>query len=96
MLRLSWNGLNLKRAYLMATGRSASMPSRLRQLLSGEGSIGPSIRLDAEPPPEIKSFIEKVIQSPLSDIAIPLSAFRWEYSKYKSIIIPKPLKGSLT
>ncbi|KAL0793741.1 hypothetical protein Bca101_065118 [Brassica carinata] len=33
----------------MATGRSASMPSRLRQLLSGEGSIGPSIRLDAEP-----------------------------------------------
>ncbi|KAL0644346.1 hypothetical protein Bca4012_042636 [Brassica carinata] len=25
------------------------MPSRLRQLLSGEGSIGPSIRLDAEP-----------------------------------------------
>ncbi|KAG2277083.1 hypothetical protein Bca52824_059638 [Brassica carinata] len=65
----------------MATGRSASMPSRLRQLLSGEGSIGPSIRLDAEPPPEIKSFIEKVIQSPLSDIAIPLSGFRWEYSK---------------
>ncbi|KAL0693668.1 hypothetical protein Bca4012_060848 [Brassica carinata] len=33
----------------MATRRSASMPSRLRQLLSGEGSIGPSIRLDAEP-----------------------------------------------
>ncbi|CAF2040702.1 unnamed protein product [Brassica napus] len=65
----------------MATGRSASMPSRLRQLLSGEGSIGPSIRLDAEPPPEIKSFIEKVIQSPLSDIAIPLSGFRWVYSK---------------
>ncbi|KAF8079578.1 hypothetical protein N665_1017s0001 [Sinapis alba] len=65
----------------MATGRSASMPSRLRQLLSGEGSIGPSIRLDAEPPPEIKSFIDKVIQSPLSDIALPLSGFRWEYSK---------------
>ncbi|KAF8048266.1 hypothetical protein N665_2583s0001, partial [Sinapis alba] len=65
----------------MATRRSASMPSRLRQLLSGEGSIGPSIRLDAEPPPEIKSFIEKVIQSPLSDIALPLSGFRWEYSK---------------
>ncbi|CAE6231131.1 unnamed protein product [Arabidopsis arenosa] len=65
----------------MAAGRSSSMPSRLRQLLSGEGSIGPSIRLDAEPPPEIKSFIDKVIQSPLSDIAIPLSGFRWEYSK---------------
>ncbi|XP_019090663.1 PREDICTED: E3 ubiquitin-protein ligase UPL1-like [Camelina sativa] len=65
----------------MAAGRSSSMPSRLRQLLSGEGSIGPSIRLDAEPPPDIKSFIDKVIQSPLSDIAIPLSGFRWEYSK---------------
>ncbi|XP_010520834.1 PREDICTED: E3 ubiquitin-protein ligase UPL2-like [Tarenaya hassleriana] len=64
----------------MATGRS-SMPSRLRQLLSGEGSIGPSIRLDAEPPPDIKAFIDKVIQSPLQDIAIPLSGFRWEYSK---------------
>uniref|UniRef100_M4EGD8 Uncharacterized protein n=1 Tax=Brassica campestris TaxID=3711 RepID=M4EGD8_BRACM len=69
----------------MATGRSASMPSRLRQLLSGEGSIGPSIRLDAEPPPEIKSFIEKVIQSPLSDIAIPLSGFRWEYRQLPSL-----------
>ncbi|CAH8320273.1 unnamed protein product [Eruca vesicaria subsp. sativa] len=57
------------------------MPSRLRQLLSGEGSIGPSIRLDTEPPPEIKAFIEKVIQSPLADIALPLSGFRWEYSK---------------
>ncbi|CAH8357182.1 unnamed protein product [Eruca vesicaria subsp. sativa] len=65
----------------MATRRSASMPSRLRQLLSGEGSIGPSIRLDTEPPAEIKSFIDKVIQSPLADIALPLSGFRWEYSK---------------
>nr|VDD29849.1 unnamed protein product [Brassica oleracea] len=56
----------------MATGRSASMPSRLRQLLFRRRVHRPSIRLDAEPPPEIKSFIEKVIQSPLSDIAIPL------------------------
>ena len=37
-------------------------------------------------PPEIKSFIEKVIQSPLSDIAIPLSGFRWEYSKVTILI----------
>lgn len=32
-------------------------------------------------PPEIKAFIDKVIQSPLQDIAIPLSGFRWEFSK---------------
>ncbi|EEF35034.1 E3 ubiquitin protein ligase upl2, putative [Ricinus communis] len=32
-------------------------------------------------PPKIKAFIDKVIQSPLQDIAIPLSGFRWEYSK---------------
>ncbi|KAF2299817.1 hypothetical protein GH714_003604 [Hevea brasiliensis] len=64
----------------MATIRS-SLPSRLRQLLSGESVIGPSIKLDSEPPPKIKAFIDKVIQSPLQDIAIPLSGFRWEYSK---------------
>ncbi|OIW21958.1 hypothetical protein TanjilG_17727 [Lupinus angustifolius] len=32
-------------------------------------------------PPKIKGFIEKVIQCPLQDIAVPLSGFRWEYSK---------------
>ncbi|XP_065881477.1 E3 ubiquitin-protein ligase UPL2-like [Euphorbia lathyris] len=64
----------------MATIRS-SLPSRLRQLLSGESVIGPSIKLDSEPPPKIKAFIDKVIQSPLQDIAIPLSGFRWEFSK---------------
>jgi hypothetical protein len=32
-------------------------------------------------PPKVKSFIEKVIQCPLQDIAIPLSGFRWEYDK---------------
>lgn len=64
----------------MATIRS-SLPSRLRQLLSGDSIIGPSIKLDSETPPKIKAFVDKVIQSPLQDIAIPLSGFRWEYSK---------------
>lgn len=32
-------------------------------------------------PPKIKAFIEKIIQCPLQDIAIPLSGFRWEYNK---------------
>ncbi|XP_047978963.1 E3 ubiquitin-protein ligase UPL2-like [Salvia hispanica] len=32
-------------------------------------------------PPRIKAFIDKVIQCPLQDIAIPLSGFRWEYGK---------------
>ncbi|KAK4801652.1 hypothetical protein SAY86_022139 [Trapa natans] len=64
----------------MAALRS-SLPSRLRQLLSGETAVGPSIRLDSEPPVKVKAFIDKVIQSPLQDIAIPLSGFRWEYDK---------------
>ncbi|XP_031386394.1 E3 ubiquitin-protein ligase UPL2-like isoform X2 [Punica granatum] len=64
----------------MAALRS-SLPSRLRQLLSGETAVGPSIRLDSETPPKVKAFIDKVIQSPLQDIAIPLSGFRWEYDK---------------
>ena len=37
-------------------------------------------------PPKIKAFVDKVIQSPLQDIAIPLSGFRWEYSKVKALI----------
>ncbi|XP_039041914.1 E3 ubiquitin-protein ligase UPL2-like isoform X2 [Hibiscus syriacus] len=64
----------------MANIRS-TLPSRLRQLLSGETTITPYIKLDSEPPPQIKAFIDNVIQSPLQDIAIPLSGFRWEYSK---------------
>lgn len=64
----------------MTTLRS-SWHSRLRQLLSNEGSIGPSIKLDSEPPHKIKAFIEKVIQCPLQDIALPLSGFWWEYNK---------------
>ncbi|KAE8684369.1 hypothetical protein F3Y22_tig00111131pilonHSYRG00026 [Hibiscus syriacus] len=64
----------------MANIRS-TLPSRLRQLLSGETIITPSIKIDSEPPPQIKAFIDNVIQSPLQDIAIPLSGFRWEYSK---------------
>ncbi|CAA0843325.1 E3 ubiquitin-protein ligase UPL1 [Striga hermonthica] len=32
-------------------------------------------------PSRIKAFVEKVIQCPLQDIAIPLSGFRWEYGK---------------
>ncbi|GLT87974.1 hypothetical protein SLE2022_060220 [Rubroshorea leprosula] len=69
----------------MANVRS-SLPSMLRQLLAGEGAIGPSIKLDSEPPPKIKAFIDKVIQSPLQDIAIPLSGFRWEYNKVLSVL----------
>ncbi|KAI9201569.1 hypothetical protein LWI28_025432 [Acer negundo] len=64
----------------MTTARS-TLPARLRQLISGESPIGPSVKLDSETPPKIKAFIDKVIQSPLQDIAIPLSGFRWEYSK---------------
>ncbi|KAL5714333.1 HECT-type E3 ubiquitin transferase [Ranunculus cassubicifolius] len=64
----------------MTTLRS-SLPSRLRQLLAGEGAVGPSLKLESEPPPAIKAFIDKVITSPLHDIAIPLSGFRWEYNK---------------
>ncbi|TQD73794.1 hypothetical protein C1H46_040671 [Malus baccata] len=64
----------------MTTLRS-NLPSRIRQLLSADGPLGPSIKLDSEPPPKIKAIINKVIQCPLQDIAIPLSGFRWEYSK---------------
>lgn len=64
----------------MASLRS-SLPSTLRQLLSTEGTISPSIKLDSESPPRVKAFIDKVIQCPLQDIAIPLSGFRWEYGK---------------
>ncbi|KAL6012653.1 hypothetical protein ACLOJK_003142 [Asimina triloba] len=64
----------------MATLRS-SLPLRLRQLLSGEGSAAPSLKLESEPPSKIKAFIDNVIKIPLHDIAIPLSGFRWEFNK---------------
>ncbi|GAB4839475.1 hypothetical protein Ancab_028998 [Ancistrocladus abbreviatus] len=64
----------------MAALRS-NLPSRLRQLFSTEGSFGPSLQLDSDPPPKVKAFIDKVVQSPLQDIAIPLSGFKWEYNK---------------
>ncbi|KAI4339776.1 hypothetical protein MLD38_024681 [Melastoma candidum] len=59
----------------------SSLPSRLRQLFSGDAAIGVSVRLDSDPPPKVKAFIDKVIQSPLQDIAIPLSGFHWVYDK---------------
>ncbi|GAB2292986.1 hypothetical protein Dimus_027209 [Dionaea muscipula] len=65
----------------MAAALRSRLPTRLRQLFSSEGSFGSSFQLDSEPPPEVKAFVEKVIQSPLQDIAIPLSGFRWEYNK---------------
>ncbi|KAL3504968.1 hypothetical protein ACH5RR_034809 [Cinchona calisaya] len=64
----------------MASLRS-SLPSRLRQLMSGDGAMGPSVKIDSETPTKVKAFIDKVIQCPLQDIAIPLSGFRWEYGK---------------
>ncbi|CAI9291738.1 unnamed protein product [Lactuca saligna] len=65
----------------MAGTVRSSLLSRLRQLLSGEGSIGPNVKLDSETPPKVKAFIDKVILCPLQDIAIPLSGFSWEYNK---------------
>jgi hypothetical protein len=32
-------------------------------------------------PANVKSFIDRVINIPLHDIAIPLSGFRWEFNK---------------
>ncbi|KAF9603290.1 hypothetical protein IFM89_034639 [Coptis chinensis] len=65
----------------MTTTIRSNLPSRLRQLISGDGAVGPSLKLESEPPPTIKVFIDKVIKSPLNDIALPLSSFRWEYNK---------------
>ncbi|ONK58274.1 uncharacterized protein A4U43_C09F10490 [Asparagus officinalis] len=65
----------------MASHRS-SFPLRLQQILAGGGrAVSPALKLESEPPPEVKAFIDRVIKSPLHDIAIPLSAFRWEYNK---------------
>ncbi|KAI3685937.1 hypothetical protein L1987_79606 [Smallanthus sonchifolius] len=65
----------------MAGTLRSILPSRLRQLLSGDGLIGSNVRLDSETPSKVKAFIDKVIQCPLQDIANPLSGFRWEYNK---------------
>nr|GEV63223.1 E3 ubiquitin-protein ligase UPL2-like [Tanacetum cinerariifolium] len=68
----------------MAGTLRSSLPARLRQLISGEGSIhgGPNVKLHSnDTPPKVKAFIDKVIQCPLQDLAIPLSGFQWEYKK---------------
>ncbi|KAI3689153.1 hypothetical protein L2E82_47103 [Cichorium intybus] len=65
----------------MAGTLRSTLPSRLRQLLSGEGPTGPNVKLDSETPTKVQAFIDKVIQCPLQDIAIPLSGFSWEYNK---------------
>lgn len=64
----------------MATHRS-NLPVRLQQILSGGRTSVPTVKLESEPPPKVKAFIDRVIKSPLHDIAIPLSGFCWEYNK---------------
>ncbi|KAJ1685644.1 hypothetical protein LUZ63_017034 [Rhynchospora breviuscula] len=64
----------------MAAPRS-SFPLRLQQLLTGGRTISPSLKLESDPPPKVKAFIDRVVNCPLNDIAIPLSGFRWEYKK---------------
>jgi E3 ubiquitin-protein ligase HUWE1 len=59
----------------------ASFPLRLQQILSGSRAVSPAIKVDSEPPPKVKAFIDRVINIPLHDIAIPLSGFRWDFSK---------------
>lgn len=44
-------------------------------------SCGVHFSIFAMQPPRVKAFIDKVIQCPLQDIAIPLSGFHWEYGK---------------
>ncbi|CAA6653418.1 unnamed protein product [Spirodela intermedia] len=66
----------------MAAHQRSAFPSlRLQQILSGGRTVVPSLKLEAEPPPNAKEFIDRVIKCPLHDIAIPLSGFRWEYNK---------------
>ncbi|XP_051186843.1 E3 ubiquitin-protein ligase UPL1 isoform X2 [Lolium perenne] len=67
-------------AAAMAAHR-ASFPLRLQQILSGSRAVSPAIKVDSEPPPKVKAFIDRVINIPLHDIAIPLSGFRWDFSK---------------
>ncbi|KAJ0748742.1 putative HECT domain, UBA-like superfamily, armadillo-like helical, Ubiquitin-associated [Helianthus annuus] len=68
----------------MAATLRSNLPSRLRHLLSADGGGGlvtPNFTLHSDTPLNVKTFIDTVIQCPLQDIAIPLSAFRWEYNK---------------
>ncbi|XP_026661935.2 E3 ubiquitin-protein ligase UPL2-like isoform X2 [Phoenix dactylifera] len=62
-------------------GHWSSFPLRLQQILSGGRPVSPALKLESEPPPEVKAFIDRVIKTPLHDIAIPLSGFHWEYNK---------------
>nr|XP_010929754.2 LOW QUALITY PROTEIN: E3 ubiquitin-protein ligase UPL2-like [Elaeis guineensis] len=62
-------------------GHRSSFPMRLQQILSGGRPVSPALKLESEPPPKVKAFIDRVIKTPLHDIAIPLSGFRWEYNK---------------
>ncbi|CAL9118924.1 unnamed protein product [Musa textilis] len=76
-------------------GNRSNLPLRLQQILSGGRSVSPVLKLESEPiiiclkyviiwylqPPKVKAFIDRVIKSPLHDIAIPLSGFRWEFKK---------------
>ncbi|XP_062203891.1 E3 ubiquitin-protein ligase UPL1-like [Phragmites australis] len=67
-------------AAAMAAHR-ASFPLRLQQILSGSRAVSPAIKVESEPPANVKAFIDRVINIPLHDIAIPLSGFRWEFNK---------------
>ncbi|KAJ1257365.1 hypothetical protein BS78_K086400 [Paspalum vaginatum] len=67
-------------AAAMAAHR-ASFPLRLQQILSGSRAVSPAIKAESEPPANVKAFIDRVINIPLHDIAIPLSGFRWEFNK---------------
>lgn len=67
-------------AAAMAAHR-ASFPLRLQQILAGSRAVSPAIKVESEPPANVKAFIDRVINIPLHDIAIPLSGFRWEFNK---------------
>ncbi|KAJ3671897.1 hypothetical protein LUZ60_007976 [Juncus effusus] len=62
-------------------GHRSNFPLRLQQLITGGRSISPALKLESDPPPKVKAFIDRVINCPLHDIAIPLSGFHWEYKK---------------
>ncbi|XP_020690222.1 E3 ubiquitin-protein ligase UPL2 [Dendrobium catenatum] len=62
-------------------GLRSNFPLRLQQILSAGRPVSPALKLESEPPLKVKAFIDRVIKSPLHDIAIPLSGFRWEYNK---------------
>lgn len=56
--------------YHMAGTVRSSLPSRLRQLLSGEGPIGPNVKLDSE----TVRFLP-----PFSNSSLPWSVYAWFY-----------------